>query len=92
MISNILPSSINDLEALSVLIYPNPASNNLTVDYGDLNGVNTTIKLYDSSSKLIFEKQSPSTQMIDVSAYAKGIYSIELVTDEHVLRSQVIIE
>jgi hypothetical protein len=92
MISNILPSSINDLEALSVLIYPNPASNNLTVDYGDLNGVNTTIKLYDSSSKLIFEKQSPSTQMIDVSAFANGIYSIELVTDEHVLRSQVIIE
>ena len=43
---------LDELEVLSVLIYPNPVSNNLTVDLGDLNGVNTTIKLYDSSSKL----------------------------------------
>ena len=84
--------SLDELEALSVLIYPNPASNNLTVDWGDLNGVNTTIKLYDSSSKLVFEKQSTSTLMIDVSGFAKGMYSLELATDEQVLRSQVIID
>ena len=85
-------STVDELEALSVLIYPNPASNNLTVDLGDLNGVNTTIKLYDASSKLVFEKESTSTLMIDVSGFAKGMYSLELATDEQVLRSQVIIE
>ena len=85
-------STLDELEVLSVLIYPNPVSNNLTVDLGDLNGVNTTIKLYDSSSKLVFEKQSTSTLMIDVSGFAKGMYSLELATDEQVLRSQVIIE
>ena len=83
---------MDELEALSVLIYPNPASNNLTVDFGDLNGVNTTIKLYDSSSKLVFEKESASTLMIDVSGFAKGMYSLELSIDEQVLRSQVIID
>jgi hypothetical protein len=57
-----------------------------------LNGVNTTIKLYDSSSKLVFEKRSLSTLMIDVSGFAKGMYSLELATDEQVLRSQVILE
>ena len=87
-----LNSSVDELEALSVLIYPNPASNNLTVDLGDLNGLNTIIKLYDSSSKLVFEKQSTSTLMIDVSGFAKGMYSLELSTDEQVLRSQVIID
>ena len=85
-------SAVDELEALSVLIYPNPASNNLTVDLGDLNGVNTTIKLYDSSSKLVFEKQSTSTLTIDVSGFAKGMYSLELSTDEKVLRSQVIVD
>lgn len=85
-------STVDELEALSVLIYPNPASNNLTVDLGDLNGVNTTIKLYDSSSKLVFEKQSSSTLMIDVSGVAKGMYSLELSTDEQVLRRQVVVE
>ena len=28
-------------------VFPNPASNKLTVDLGDLQGVNTTIKIYD---------------------------------------------
>ena len=85
-------SAVDELEALSVLIYPNPSSNNLTIDLGDLNGVNTTIKLYDASSKLVFDKHSSSTLMIDVSGFAKGMYSLELATDEQVLRSQVIIE
>ena len=70
----------------------NPASDNLTVNLGDLNGANTTIKLYNSSSKLVFEKQSSSTLIIDVSGFAKGIYSLELSTDEKVLRSQLMIE
>ena len=85
-------SAVDELEALSVLIYPNPVSNNLTVDLGDLNGVNTTVKLYDSSSKLIFEKESTSTLKIDVSGFSKGMYSLELYTKEKVLRSQVIID
>ena len=85
-------STIDELEALSVLIYPNPASNNLTVDLVDLNGVNTTIKLYNSSSKIVFEKQSSSTLLIDVSSYAKGLYTLELSTPNKSLRSQVVIE
>jgi hypothetical protein len=87
------PHTIADeLEALAVLIYPNPASNNLTIDLGALTGLNTTIKLYDSSSKLVFEKQSTSTLLIDVSGYAKGLYTLELSTSDKVLRSQVVIE
>ena len=34
-----------------IQVYPNPTSNNLTIDLGDLNGVKTTIKLYDPSGK-----------------------------------------
>ena len=85
-------STIDELESLSVLIYPNPASSNFTVDLGNLNGVNTTIKLYDTSSKLVFEKQSSSILIIEVSSFAKGMYSLELSTDEQVMRSQIIIE
>jgi len=73
-------------------VFPNPSSNNLTVDLGDLNGVNTTINLYDSSSKLVFEKKSTSTLMIDVSGFSKGIYSLEISNNEHFIRRQVIIE
>ena len=81
-----------DFDVFDLLIYPNPASNNLTVDLGDLTGVNTAIKLYDSSGKIVFEKQSSSALLIDVSSYAKGVYTLELSTSNKVLRSQVVIE
>ena len=87
------PSTIVDeLEALSVLIYPNPATNHITVDLGDLTGLNTTMKMYDSSGKLVFEKQSSSLTTIDVTGFAKGIYTLDLSTSDNVLRSQVVVE
>ena len=83
---------VNELEALSVLIYPNPVSNSLTINLSDLTGVDTTIKLYDSSGKQVFEKKSSSTLQVDVSAYAKGLYTLELSNSEKVLRTQVVVE
>jgi uncharacterized protein (TIGR02145 family) len=83
---------VEELMALSVLIYPNPASNNLTIDLGDLSGMETSIKIFDSSSRLVFEKLSSATLLIDVSGFAKGMYSIDLATGEQVFRSQVVIE
>ena len=64
----------------------------LTVDLGGFNGINTTIKLYNSSSKLIFEKQSSSTLHIDVSVFAKGLYTLELSSSDKILRSKVVVE
>ncbi len=80
-----------DTGSLLFRIFPNPTSNTLTVDIGCVNSIHTTVKLFDSSSKLVFEKQSNSTLIIDVSDLAKGMYSIEILTDKQVLRSQVII-
>ena len=85
-------TTVNELEALQVKIYPNPASNNLTIDLGDLSGMETSIKIFDSSSKLVFEKLSSATLLIDVSIFAKGLYTLELSTSDKVLRSQVVIE
>ena len=86
-------TSISDeLEAISVLIYPNPVSSSLTVDLGILNGFETVIKLYDSSSKLMFEKRSVSNLLIDVSNLAEGLYFLELSTADQVFRNRIVIE
>jgi plastocyanin len=92
IIVNELQTTVNELEALSVLIYPNPVSNSLTINLADLTGVDTIIKLYDSSGKLVFEKKSSSTLQVDVSAYAKGLYTLELSNSDKVLRTQVVVE
>lgn len=75
-----------------IALYPNPVSNNLTVDLGDLTGVNTSIKLYDSFSRLVYKGQSTSTTQIDVSTFAKGIYTVEISNSDKVLRSKVVVD
>lgn len=83
---------VDELEDLSVKIYPNPASNSLNVDLGDLNGVETTVKIYSFSGQVVFEEVSSSNLLIDISKYAKGAYTLELTTSNNVLRSHVVIE
>ena len=83
---------VDELTSETVLIYPNPAKNHFTVHLNGLEETISILKMYDSSSKLVFEKRSTSTLAIDVSGFAKGLYLLELTTDEQVLRSQVIVE
>ena len=83
---------VDELEGLSVKIYPNPASNSLNVDLGDLNGVETTVKIHSFSGQVVFEEVSSSNLLIDISKYAKGAYTLELTTSDSVLRSHVVVE
>ncbi len=85
------PFNVDDNNLVSYSIYPNPSSNKLTIEFGNLKGVETKIQLYDSSSKLVFETQSNSTIMIDVSGFSKGLYSLELSTDEQIVKRNIIV-
>ena len=87
-----IPIEVNETNLLTHSTYPNPASNLLTVDLGTLKDVRNTIKLYDSAGKVVFEKQSTTATLnIDVSGFAKGVYSLELSNDELVSRNKVMI-
>jgi hypothetical protein len=89
-----LYSGTDDLEGEGDMFYsyPNPVSDFLTVDLGGVQGVNASVKMYDVSSKLVFEKLASSSIVIDVSDYAEGLYTIEVSTEERVLRSKVVVE
>jgi hypothetical protein len=85
-----VPSEHELAEVISV--YPNPTTNNITVDFGEWNGHNPRVKLYDIESKIVLETQSNSTLSIDVSNYAKGVYLLEVLTDGQVHRQRVVVE
>ena len=57
---------VDELTSETVLIYPNPAKNHITVNLNDIEETISILKMYDSSSKLVFEKRSTSTLAIDV--------------------------
>jgi hypothetical protein len=83
---------VGELNSESVLIYPNPATNHITVDLNGLGETNSTLKMYDFSGKRVFEKQSNSTTTIDVSYFVKGMYTLEVSTSDKVLRSKVVLD
>lgn len=92
IIVNEPPTIVNDLEDFSVLVYPNPVSNILTINLSDFSGDVATTKLYDYYGKLVFEKESSSIIKVDVSDYAHGFYALELSNSYKVLRTQIVVE
>lgn len=68
--------SNDDIDSSNVAIYPNPASDILTIDAPD----NTISKLalYDISGKLLFEEENSNNNTIDVSKYSQGIYFLRI--------------
>ena len=71
-------------------IYPNPTNNMINI-FGDF--VNeTTILLFDNVGKLVYSNSVDSDHKINVSNLNKGLYFLNLISDDKNLISQIIIE
>jgi|JI6StandDraft_1071083.scaffolds.fasta_scaffold67817_1 uncharacterized delta-60 repeat protein len=83
----------SEIAVNAVKIYPVPAKNNLTVQF--FNPIShATIALHDLTGKMVFEKQISSTTstQIDVSAFAKGTYNLQIVSKEGKSNHKIIVQ
>ncbi|MGL2965076.1 DUF7619 domain-containing protein [Flavobacterium sp. XGLA_31] len=66
-------------------LYPNPASNFVTVANQNLDEHLTTISIYDVLGKKVYHKNNIISEMttIDTSHFAKGLYFVELVSGQN---------
>lgn len=89
-ISN-LNVNINLAFDLGVKIYPNPADESITFEMQGTNGIK--IRLYDAKGNLIYERYSKDlkTQM-DISSLAQGLYVIELINEQTLYHSKILIQ
>ena len=86
-----IPTENSALNEISV--YPNPATNTLTVDSYVPMGANTTIKIYNVEGRIVFEShQLTSLTVIDVSTLAKGLYMLEHIVDGQSVMQRVVLE
>lgn len=67
------PLSIQNTNKLNVNVYPNPASQKVTIDVGAITG-KVNIELYDITGKLI---TATTEKTIDVANLSKGLYIIK---------------
>ncbi|NQY08422.1 MAG: T9SS type A sorting domain-containing protein [Flavobacteriales bacterium] len=68
--------SIEDRVAGSFSVYPNPATDYIIINTGNLNA--TEVRIVDITGKAVISADSNS-QQIDVSGLSKGIYVVQLI-------------
>jgi hypothetical protein len=89
-ISN-LNAKINLAIDFGIKIYPNPADESITFEMQETYGIK--IRLYDAKGNLIYERYSKDlkTQM-DISSLAQGLYVIELINEQTLYHSKILIQ
>lgn len=70
------PTSIDEVVANSIHLYPNPASDFLHIETPD-NQPLTAVRIYDLQGRLILEKMQPDP-VLDISAILDGVYIVEV--------------
>lgn len=75
-----------------LLVYPNPATNTLTLNLSQLQKLqNTTVSIYDIQSKQLLHQNINEVQtQLDISAFVKGIYIIKVQSDKEILQSKFV--
>jgi len=84
-------TGLNELENSGVLIYPNPTSEKLTIEFGSIKV--ERIEIIDLSGKTILEKTKiQANESLDLSNFENGIYIINIQSGKRVIRTKIIKE
>ena len=89
---NISSTSITEISAVSLSVYPNPASSFLIIKSDLLSSGNSVIKLIDSKGKLVLEDALDNDNRLDVSGVANGVYFLRLINDQTVENLRIVIQ
>jgi hypothetical protein len=86
---------IDEYETTSVLIYPNPVSNILNIEFTQAMNGNTELDLLNGIGQLLHKESLENisghlTRTIDMSKYTKGLYFLR-IRNSHSIRTEKII-
>ena len=89
-------ASVNETTTLNLNIYPNPATDFVNIELGNLNTVdvqNALLVVYDMTGKKVFEKQLTTSSMDQISTvnYPAGLYTIIISNPTSILAKQRVI-
>jgi hypothetical protein len=92
--NNVGLSTINTNNNLSVLLYPNPAKNKVTLDING-NKEKAEIFIYDLQGRVIKKmllSQGQEEINFDVSNFSKGVYNVRIVSSDNNITKKLIIQ
>jgi hypothetical protein len=74
------PLSVEDLKIQNLSIYPNPTTNYLNINFGNVNNIELFIKVSDIQGRTTYQKAIKKNIQLDCSGWNKGIYFL-MITD-----------
>lgn len=91
--SSIISVAQCSIEGGDLLIYPNPASDVVYLSIPSFNAnQNYYLNLYDETGRLVYQDQLMATnQSIHTGKLKRGIYHLELVTDNEIITRKIIL-
>jgi hypothetical protein len=91
---NILTGGVN--EVVEVVIYPNPTTQNVNIDFKGIDENETIhLRVFSLDGRVVYDKTASTVgfnQPIDVSSYEKGVYLLEYEYGNVIEREKVIIQ
>lgn len=66
-----------------VAVYPNPATDRITIDPADFRQSITAIRLYDVRGQLVwnFEGSEPPPVVVETASFTRGVYTLQINTE-----------
>ena len=86
--------AVDEVTGNSIKVYPNPASDQITIETGAAEG-NYALKVFNTLGQLVHESNgilSGQKLTTDVSAFAAGMYTIQLKTESGSFNSKFIVK
>lgn len=82
--------------ANSLLIAPNPAKDQLMISFYNANSSNVQLNIISADGKLVYSENavaaSQYVKYLDVTSFAKGLYFIQIVSEEGMINNKIIVQ
>lgn len=84
-------NSVEEGEALSVTLYPNPSSGQITVDPGTLKEV-AQLEIFDATGRMVHQMGINGKAVLQLNHLASGNYVVKLTTNTNIITERLVIE
>ncbi len=82
--------------AKSLLIAPNPAREQLMISFNNANSNNVQVNIISADGKLVYSENAAAASQyvkyVDVTSFAKGLYFIQIVSEEGMINNKIIVQ
>ncbi len=85
-------TSIHQISENDIRVYPNPFSENITVELPSHTGKNVSIEIYDNSGRLVYNNQFGMEKTIlvnDLNRLHKGVYILKITMGSDILTVKI---